>query len=67
MKQMIGELSYDRFLSIAIFGNELRMSAEPQGPLISSYMTRTRSKFESFELSSDMKTVVCLEFVFIVV
>ena len=35
MKQMIGELSYDRFLSIAIFGNELRMSAEPQGPLIS--------------------------------
>ena len=33
IKQMIGELSYDRFLSIATFGNELRMSAEPQGPL----------------------------------
>ena len=34
MKKMIGELSYDRFLSIATFGNQLRMSAEPQGPLI---------------------------------
>ena len=34
MKQMTGELLYDRFRSIATFGNELRMSAEPQGPLI---------------------------------
>ena len=33
IKEMIGELSYDRFLSIATFGNGLRMSAEPQGPL----------------------------------